>query len=138
MRGAPGQHRGGRHRDGEFVEASFKQGKLKKESKGKNPKEPDGTFIEFEPDPEIFKESEYRAEHVERRLRHYSYLNTGLRLILNWKGPVAQTSKSAVSRVSKPADRPTSHAPPIWKSATQQVWKPALRAALKFFSRATA
>ena len=92
------------HRDGEFVEASFKQGKLKKESKGKNPKEADGTFIEFEPDPEIFKESEYRAEHVERRLRHYSYLNTGLKLILKWKGRVAQTSKSAVSRVSKPAD----------------------------------
>src|SRR5256886_12098166 len=37
------------HRDGEFVEASFKQGKLKKESKGKNPKAPDSTFIEFEP-----------------------------------------------------------------------------------------
>src|SRR2546426_130799 len=73
------------HRDGEFVEASFKQGKLKKESKGKNPKAPDGTFIEFEPDPEIFKESEYRAEHVERRLRHYSYLNTGLKLIYNGK-----------------------------------------------------
>src|SRR5216110_3815677 len=37
------------HREGESVEASFKQGKLKKESKGKNPKEPDGTFIVFEP-----------------------------------------------------------------------------------------
>jgi len=73
------------HRDGEFVEASFKQGKLKKETKGKNPKEPDGTFIEFEPDPEIFKESEFRPEHVERRLRHYSYLNTGLKLIYNGK-----------------------------------------------------
>src|SRR6266571_5445974 len=73
------------HRDGEFVEASFKQGKLKKETKGKNPKEPDGTFIEFEPDPEIFEESEFRPEHVEHRLRHYSYLNTGLKLIYNGK-----------------------------------------------------
>src|SRR5207249_10633473 len=36
---------------------------------------------------------------------------------------VAQTSKSAVSRVSKPAKR--SNAPPIGKSATRQVWKPA-------------
>src|SRR5438034_963324 len=53
------------HRDGEFVEASFKQGKLKKESKGKNPKEPDGTFIRFEPDPDIFKEVEFRPEFVE-------------------------------------------------------------------------
>src|SRR3982751_6854213 len=61
------------HRDGEFVEAFFKQGKLKGEKKGKTT-EPDGTFIRFEPDPVIFKEVEFRPEHVERRLRHYSYL----------------------------------------------------------------
>jgi topoisomerase IV subunit B len=70
------------HREGEFVEASFKVGKLKKEQKGKT-KEPDGTFIEFEADPTIFKDSAFRVEHIERRLRHYSYLNTGLKLVLN-------------------------------------------------------
>src|SRR4026208_2479082 len=59
------------HRNGEFVEARFKQGKLKKENKGKT-KEPDGTFICFEPDPEIFKDTEFKGEFVERRLRHYS------------------------------------------------------------------
>jgi DNA gyrase subunit B/topoisomerase-4 subunit B len=69
------------HRDGEFAEASFRVGKLKKEDTGKT-KEPDGTLIEFEADPEIFKDSEFRPEHIERRLRHYSYLNTGLKLIL--------------------------------------------------------
>jgi serine/threonine protein kinase len=40
--------------------------------------------------------------------------------------PLAQTSKSAVSRVSKLADETLSQAAPIWKSAIQQVWKPAL------------
>ena len=69
------------HRDGAFAEASFKLGKLKKEDTGKT-KEPNGTFIEFEPDPDIFQDSEFRLEHLERRLRHYSYLNTGLKLIL--------------------------------------------------------
>ena len=69
------------HRDGEFAEASFKVGKLKKEDSGKT-KEPNGTLIEFEPDESIFKDSEFRLEHIERRLRHYSYLNTGLKLIL--------------------------------------------------------
>ncbi len=69
------------HRDGEYAEASFKTGKLKKEDSGKT-KEPNGTFIEFEPDPEIFKDTEFKQEYVERRLRHYSYLNTGLKLIL--------------------------------------------------------
>ena len=44
---------------------------------------------------------------------------------------VAQTSKSAVSRVSKPASRTTSYTLPIWKSAMQQVWKPALRASAR-------
>jgi len=40
---------------------------------------------------------------------------------------VAQTFKSAVSRVCKPETLPNRHSLPIWKSATQQVWKPALR-----------
>src|SRR5207249_9771622 len=65
----------------EFVEAGFKQGRLKNEKKGKANREPDGTFIRFEPDPEIFPKTEFRAEFVERRLRHYSYLNAGLKLI---------------------------------------------------------
>jgi topoisomerase-4 subunit B len=72
------------HRDGEFAEASFKQGRLRKEDTGKT-KEPNGTFIEFEPDPEIFKETVFKPEFIERRLRHYSYLNAGLRLIYNGK-----------------------------------------------------
>jgi DNA gyrase subunit B/topoisomerase-4 subunit B len=72
------------HRDGEFVEGVFKQGKLKKHDKGRT-KEPNGTFITFEPDPTIFKDSEFKPEFVERRLRHYSYLNTGLKLIYNGK-----------------------------------------------------
>ena len=72
------------HRDGEFVEGVFKQGKLKKQDKGKT-KEPNGTFIAFEPDPTIFKDSEFKPEFVERRLRHYSYLNTGLKLLYNGK-----------------------------------------------------
>ena len=73
------------HREGEFAEANFKIGKLKKEDSGKT-KEPNGTFIEFEPDEDIFKNSEFKLEFVERRLRHYSYLNAGLKLILNFAG----------------------------------------------------
>src|ERR1051326_2726240 len=71
------------HREGQFVEAAFKQGKLKNEKSGKAASEPDGTLIRFEPDPAIFKETEFRAEHIERRLRPYSYLNSGLKLIFN-------------------------------------------------------
>src|SRR5262245_49790870 len=70
--------------EGQYVEASCKQGKLRKEKKGKVG-EPDGSLITFDPDPHIFKEVEFRSEHVERRLRHYSYLNSGLKLIYNGK-----------------------------------------------------
>ncbi len=72
------------HRDGQFVEARFKQGKLKKEDKGKTA-EPNGTYVEFEPDPEIFKDSEFKLEYIEKRLRHYTYLNTGLKIQFNGK-----------------------------------------------------
>jgi hypothetical protein len=44
-------------------------------------------------------------------------------------GIVAQTSKSAVSQVAKPAAWATTCDLPIWKSAIQQVGKPALRIA---------
>ncbi len=70
------------HRDGEFVEGAFRQGKLKAEKKGKT-REPNGTLIRFVPDPEIFKKTEFQPELIARRLRHYSYLNTGLKLIFN-------------------------------------------------------
>ena len=68
------------HRDGDFVEATFKQGKLKGDKKGKT-EEPNGTYIRFEPDQGIFKDSEFRNEFVERRLSHNSYLNTGPSLV---------------------------------------------------------
>ncbi len=71
------------HREGAFAEASFKLGKLKGDKTGKASGEADGTLIRFEPDPEIFKKIEFRPEMVEKRLRHYSYLNTGLKLIYN-------------------------------------------------------
>ncbi|MBL9127939.1 MAG: ATP-binding protein, partial [Verrucomicrobiales bacterium] len=70
------------HRDGQFVEASFKRGRLVGEKKGKT-SDPDGTFIRFTPDAEIFKQYAFQDEHIEHRLRHYAYLNSGLKLVWN-------------------------------------------------------
>jgi DNA gyrase subunit B/topoisomerase-4 subunit B len=70
------------NRDGEFVEGHFKSGHLKNEKKGKS-SEPNGTFIQFEPDPSIFKDSDFRSDFIEKRLRYYSYLNSGLKLVYN-------------------------------------------------------
>ena len=73
------------HRGGAFFEAQFKQGRLKARREGADPAQPDGTFVQFEADPEIFKEYEYKPEMIERRLRHFSYLNPGLKLVFNGK-----------------------------------------------------
>src|SRR5687767_11351649 len=77
------------HRDGEFFEAKFKQGKLQDQKKGKT-SEPNGTLVQFEPDPGIFKEYDFKPEHIEKRLRHYTYLNTGLKLQFNGQTFVAR------------------------------------------------
>lgn len=69
-------------RDGEFVEARFVKGVLKDKKKGKT-KEENGTYIEFTPDPEIFKKYAFRKEFILKRLWHYAYLNTGLTLLFN-------------------------------------------------------
>lgn len=69
-------------RDGEYAEAIFSRGTLKKQTKGKAPKEQNGTYVEFIPDPEIFTGYKFNYEFIEQRLKNYAYLNTGLSLFL--------------------------------------------------------
>lgn len=70
------------HRDGEYFEALFSRGKLQSESRG-HTAEPNGTYVEFVPDLEIFKKFHYQKEYIFKRLWHYAYLNTGLSLNFN-------------------------------------------------------
>lgn len=69
-------------REGEFVEVSFSKGVLQDKKKGKT-KEPNGTWVEFIPDPLIFKKYAFLKELILKRLWHYAYLNVGLTLIFN-------------------------------------------------------
>lgn len=68
------------YREGEYFEAVFQRGTLKSKKKGKST-EPDGTFVEFLPDSEIFSDFQYNFEYVEKRLWNYAYLNAGLKLM---------------------------------------------------------
>ncbi len=70
-------------RNGEFAGAKFERGKLLGQESGKLSGEPDGTFVSFEPDPEIFGQVTFLPDHVVRRLRIYSFLNAGLRIEFN-------------------------------------------------------
>jgi len=70
------------YREGKTLEANFSQGKLLKQKKGST-KEKNGTYVEFIPDPEIFKKIKYQQEFIEKRIWNYAYLNKGLTLIFN-------------------------------------------------------
>jgi DNA gyrase subunit B/topoisomerase-4 subunit B len=69
-------------REGEYVEAHFAKGVIREKKKGKT-KEADGTYVEFVPDPQIFKKFAFQKEIILKRLWHYAYLNTGLTLVFN-------------------------------------------------------
>jgi len=69
-------------REGKFKQANFVRGKLKKEKGGKS-SEPDGTYIRFTPDSEIFDKYDWHEEFIEHRLRYYACLNSGLKLSYN-------------------------------------------------------
>ena len=71
------------YRAGKYKRACFEQGKKIEETAGTAKTQPDGTFIRFTPDPEIFKRYTWNEEYIEHRLRYYAYLNSGLTLIYN-------------------------------------------------------
>lgn len=69
-------------REGEFLEARFIRGQLQDQKTGKS-KEPNGTYVEFIPDTEIFKRFAFQPEYVLKRMWHYAYLNAGLVIRFN-------------------------------------------------------
>jgi len=73
------------YREGKYKRAVFSQGKLLEEKGGKDSKNPTGTYVEFEPDVEIFKNYEWNPEFIEHRMRYYAFLNAGLTLVFNKK-----------------------------------------------------
>ncbi|MCL4233699.1 MAG: type IIA DNA topoisomerase subunit B [Deltaproteobacteria bacterium] len=71
------------YRDGRVKRAEFERGVLKKEYKPEVSTKSSGTYMEFEPDPAIFKNYKYDPQFIEERLWTYAYLNKGLKLHFN-------------------------------------------------------
>ncbi len=71
------------YREGKYKRAVFERGKKIEEQSGKSKKAPNGTYIRFTPDPEIFRRYTWNEEYIEHRLRYYAYLNSGLTLVYN-------------------------------------------------------
>ncbi len=72
------------YRDGRYAEAVYERGQLLSQNEG-DADEPEGTYVEFLPDEEIFGEYAYQTDYVERRMWNYACLNSGLRLNYNKK-----------------------------------------------------
>lgn len=70
-------------RDGELKKAEFERGNLTIDSKIEKTTLRKGTKMTFVPDEEVFKKYQYRAQHVEKLLWNYAFLNTGLTLNFN-------------------------------------------------------
>ncbi len=73
------------YRGGKYSSATFSKGNLLDKKTGSDNSQLDGTYIEFVPDEEIFKNYQFNEDFIETRLWNYAYLNTGLTLIFNGK-----------------------------------------------------
>ncbi|HRN36522.1 MAG TPA: ATP-binding protein, partial [Flavobacteriales bacterium] len=73
------------YRDGQMKRAEFDRGVLRKDEKLVKSEEANGTRVVFEPDDQMFKQYQFREQHIERLLWNYCYLNTGLTIVYNGK-----------------------------------------------------
>ena len=74
-------------RDGRTAYSSFECGKLISESGIVDAEAgtPNGTLIQFKPDRTIFVNYSYNEDFVERMIKNYTFLNTGLTIVYNGK-----------------------------------------------------
>lgn len=70
-------------RDGKLKRAMFSAGNLIDEEGLLDTDEANGTFVRFTPDAELFPDYRFREEFIETLVKNYTYLNTGLTIMLN-------------------------------------------------------
>ena len=72
-------------RDGKMVTVKFEKGDLTEQTPPEDTREPNGTIVTFTPDPLLCENYRFRPETVEMMVNNYTYLNTGLQMLLNGK-----------------------------------------------------
>ncbi len=70
-------------RSGKTTWAEFERGELSKQKNEQSTNLNDGTEITFIPDNDIFLDYEFRMDYIESMVRNYTYLNVGLKMIVN-------------------------------------------------------
>lgn len=78
-------------RDGKMAVVEFAKGEKVSSKMGKSKEGiPNGTYLEFIPDEELFGKYAFNMEYVEKRLWNYAYLNPGLLLKCNGKEYISE------------------------------------------------
>ena len=70
-------------RDRQSKTVDFERGLIIKDKALEASEEDNGTLVEFTPDATLFKNYEYRDMHIERLIKNYVLLNSGLTIIYN-------------------------------------------------------
>jgi len=71
------------YRDGKVKSATFEQGNLIEDKPEEITKKPNGTYVAFYPDDEMFGNYHYISEFVGTMLKNYVFLNAGLTINFN-------------------------------------------------------
>ena len=78
-------------RDGKMAVVEFAKGEnLSAKTGAAKPGTSNGTYLEFEPDTELFGKYSFNMEYVEKRLWNYAFLNPGLMLKCNGQEYISQ------------------------------------------------
>ena len=72
-------------RDGKKVEVDFEKGVVVRQTPPTDTREPNGTMVQFHPDPTLFRDYHFKMEFIETMVNNYTYLNTGLQIHFNGK-----------------------------------------------------
>jgi topoisomerase-4 subunit B len=70
-------------RDGRTKSVVFSQGLLKEDAPETVTNQPNGTLVQFIPDESLFGQFHILPEYIEKMLRNYTFLNTGLAVIFD-------------------------------------------------------
>lgn len=73
------------YRDEKMKSVRYSRGVIVEESQIIDTGEPNGTFVQFTPDADLFVDYRYREEFIEPLLKNYTFLNPGLTIMFNGK-----------------------------------------------------
>lgn len=73
------------YRDGKCKKVEFSAGNITKEYELEDTDKENGTYVKFTPDPEVFKNYNFKTNYIEKMFWNYCYLNRGLTIHYNSK-----------------------------------------------------